>query len=92
MIRESLGDVLHLSNESHPRWPLPIEPVKIRNFRFIDVKLTKLIYKTEVGGSEEEGSQCDDSENYSYNEVGNLFGGTMTLIILYSPSSALKIA
>ena len=57
---------------------MPIEPVKIRNFRFIDVKLTKLIYKTEVGGSDEEGSQCDDSENYSYNEVRNLFEGKMT--------------
>ena len=74
MIRARFGDVLKLSIELYPRWPLPIELVKIRNFRFIDIKLTKLIYKTEVGGSEEEGSQCDDSESYSYNEVRNLFG------------------
>ena len=51
------------------RLPFSIEPLKIRNFRFIEIKLSKLIHKTEIGGDEEGEAPCDDSENYTYYEV-----------------------
>ena len=57
------------------RWPVPIEPLRVRNLRFIETKIALIVHTARMGDNEDGGSQysqCDNSASYSYYEVSDI--------------------
>ena len=61
------------------RWPFPIEPLRVRNSRFIETKIALIVHTDQMGDNEDGGSQCDNSASYSYFEVSDIMYAFLNL-------------